>query len=66
MGEKSKNVETRAAGRPPEEAQSDDAEEQAAVILEDSEQRVGEGIVRSSDNGIDSRAGARDNDAKSG
>lgn len=35
-----KNVETRASGRPPEEAQSDNPEEQAEIILEDSEERT--------------------------
>jgi hypothetical protein len=34
-----KNVETRASGRPPEEAGSDDPEAQAQAILEDSEDR---------------------------
>ena len=34
-----KNVETRASGRPPEEAESDNPEEQARAILEDSEDR---------------------------
>jgi len=34
-----KNVETRASGRPPEEAESDDPEAQAEAILEDSEDR---------------------------
>jgi hypothetical protein len=35
-----KNVETRADGRPPEEAASDDPEEQAEAILEESEERL--------------------------
>jgi hypothetical protein len=34
-----KNVETRASGRPPEEADSDNPEAQAQAILEDSEDR---------------------------
>ena len=34
-----KNVGTRASGRPPEEAESDNPEEQAQAILEDSEDR---------------------------
>lgn len=38
-----KNVETRATGRPPEEAESDDPEEQARVILEESEDRTRRG-----------------------
>jgi hypothetical protein len=42
MGKSPKNVETRADGRPPEEAQSDDPEEQAEAILEDSEDRLEE------------------------
>ncbi|HEX3947879.1 MAG TPA: hypothetical protein VHW47_09240 [Acidimicrobiales bacterium] len=33
-------IETRASGRPPEEADSDDPEGQARAILEDSEGRV--------------------------
>ena len=36
-------VETRASGRPPEEAESDDPEEQARAILEDSEDRKKKG-----------------------
>jgi hypothetical protein len=36
-------VETRASGRPPEEAESDDPEEQARAILEESEERTKEG-----------------------
>ena len=38
-----KNVETRASGRPPEEAESDNPEEQARAILEDSEDRKNTG-----------------------
>jgi hypothetical protein len=38
-----KNVETRASGRPPEEAESDNPEEQARAILEDSEDRKNAG-----------------------
>ena len=40
MGKPPKNVETRADGRPPEEAGSDDPEEQAEAILEESEERL--------------------------
>jgi hypothetical protein len=40
MGKSAKNVESRADGRPPEEAESDDPEEQAEAILEDSEDRL--------------------------
>ncbi len=42
MGTSSKDVETRAEGRPPEEAESDDPEAQAAAILDDSEGRLEE------------------------
>jgi len=34
------HVESRASGRPPEERDSDDPEDQARVILEESEERV--------------------------
>lgn len=47
MGTPRENVETRAAGRPPEEARSDDPGEQAEVILNDSEERVREVADRS-------------------
>jgi hypothetical protein len=47
MGISPKNVETRADGRPPEEAGSDDPEEQAEAILEDSEDRLEEGAKES-------------------
>ena len=40
MGTSSKDVETRAEGRPPEEAASDDPKAQAAAILEDSQGRL--------------------------
>jgi hypothetical protein len=43
MEPRSKNVETRADGRPPEEADSENPEEQAEAVLEDSEKRVEEG-----------------------
>jgi hypothetical protein len=43
MGISPKNVETRADGRPPEEAGSDDPEEQAEAILEESEERLEQG-----------------------
>jgi hypothetical protein len=43
MGQPPKNVETRADGRPPEEAGSDDPEEQAGAILEESEERLEQG-----------------------
>jgi hypothetical protein len=42
MGTPSKNIESRAEGRPPEEAGSDDPEPQAAAILEESEERLEE------------------------
>jgi len=42
MGTSSNDVETRAEGRPPEEAASDDPEAQAAAILADSEGRLEE------------------------
>ena len=38
-----KNVETRASGRPPEEAASENPKEQAEAILEDSEDRLKQG-----------------------
>lgn len=47
----SKNVETRAEGRPPEEAESEDPEEQAEAILEESEARVESGARRSAPEG---------------
>jgi hypothetical protein len=47
MGTPRENVEARAAGRPPEEAQSDDPGEQAEVILEDSEERIRDVAERS-------------------
>jgi hypothetical protein len=50
MGTTPKNVETRAEGRPPEEAGSDDPEEQAEAILEDSENRLEEGAKESARN----------------
>jgi hypothetical protein len=43
MGTPWKNVETRAEGRPPEERQSDNPEEQAEAILDDSEERLEKG-----------------------
>jgi hypothetical protein len=43
MGTPSKNVETRAEGRPPEERQSENPEGQAEAILEDSEERLKKG-----------------------
>jgi hypothetical protein len=45
------NVGTRASGRPPEEAASDNPEEQARVILEDSEDRKKTGADPSEDDG---------------
>ena len=42
-------VSTRAGGRPPEEADSDDPEEQAQAILEESEDRVSERAEGSAD-----------------
>jgi hypothetical protein len=45
-----KNVETRADGRPPEEAESENPEEQAEAILEDSEDRLKQGAARSAAN----------------
>jgi len=46
-----KNVETRASGRPPEEAASDNPEEQARAILEDSEDRKKTGADQPEDDG---------------
>jgi hypothetical protein len=40
-------VESRASGRPPEEASSEDPEHQAEVILEESEERTFEGSEKS-------------------
>jgi hypothetical protein len=40
-------VVSRAGGRPPEEASSEDPEHQAEVILEDSEERTEEGADKS-------------------
>jgi hypothetical protein len=37
------NVTSRAGGRPPEELSSDDPEEQAEAILQESENRIAEG-----------------------
>jgi hypothetical protein len=42
VGTSSKDVETRAEGRPPEEAESDNPEAQAEAILDDSEGRLKE------------------------
>jgi hypothetical protein len=42
-----KNVETRADGRPPEEAGSDDPAGQAEAILEESEDRLEDGAIKS-------------------
>ena len=47
MGTTPKNVATRAEGRPPEEAASENPEEQAEAILEDSEDRLKQGARRS-------------------
>jgi hypothetical protein len=47
MGTSRKNVETRADGRPPEEAGSDDPEGQAEAILEESEDRLEDGAKNS-------------------
>jgi hypothetical protein len=47
MGTPPKNVETRADGRPPEEAGSDDPKGQAEAILEESENRVEDGAKES-------------------
>jgi hypothetical protein len=44
-------VESRASGRPPEERDSDDPEDQARVILEESEERVME-RERQSETGV--------------
>ena len=66
MAEVPKNVESRAAGRPPEEATSDDALEQAAAILGDSEERVEEGTERSAANSTEAHGTSRDTDVKSG
>jgi hypothetical protein len=50
MGTTRKNVQTRAEGRPPEEAASENPEEQAEAILEESEYRVQQGADRSAAN----------------
>jgi hypothetical protein len=50
MGTTPKKVATRAGGRPPEEAGSDDPEEQAEAILEDSENRLEKGAEESARN----------------
>jgi hypothetical protein len=42
-----KNVETRADGRPPEEAEAENPEQQAEAVLEDSEDRLENAIRRS-------------------
>lgn len=47
-----KNVETRADGRPPEGAESEDPEEQAEAILEDSEGRAERVAQRSEDKSV--------------
>jgi hypothetical protein len=50
MGATRKNVVTRAEGRPPEEAESENPEEQAEAILEESEDRMKQGADRSAAN----------------
>jgi hypothetical protein len=45
------DVATRADGRPPEEEASENPEEQAEAILEDSEDRLEEGAQRSAEGG---------------
>jgi hypothetical protein len=47
MGTSPKNIETRADGRPPEEAGSEDPEGQAEAILEESEDRLEDGATKS-------------------
>jgi hypothetical protein len=47
MGVPLKNIETRADGRPPEEAETENPEQQAEAILEDSEDRLENGMRRS-------------------
>jgi hypothetical protein len=47
------SVTTRAEGRPPEEASSDDPEHQAQVILEESEERTMERADEAIDEAID-------------
>jgi hypothetical protein len=47
MGTSPENVETRADGRPPEEAESEDPEGQAEAILEESEDRLEDGARKS-------------------
>ena len=49
MGTRSKKVEARAEGRPPEESGSEDPEAQAAAILDDSEQRLEAGAAKAID-----------------
>jgi hypothetical protein len=62
-----RDVASRAAGRPPEEAHSDDAEGQATAILEESEERVDDGAARSTGAGESLRStDCRDNGLKSG
>jgi hypothetical protein len=47
MGSSSKDVETRAEGRPPEEAESDNPKAQAEAILDESEDRLKEAAQKS-------------------
>ena len=47
MGSSSKDVETRAEGRPPEEAESDNPKAQAEAILDESEDRLEEAAQKS-------------------
>jgi hypothetical protein len=47
----SESVAARAGGRPPEESDSDDPEEQAHVILEESEDRIVDGAEKSAETG---------------
>jgi hypothetical protein len=50
-----RDVETRADGRPPEEAESENPKEQAKAILEDSEHRLESGAERSEGEGTSVR-----------
>ncbi len=61
-----KNVETRADGRSPEEAESENPEEQAEAILEDSEDRLKQGADRSRQMKSERCSYSMDNHLKSG
>jgi hypothetical protein len=70
MSTRPDKVESRADGRPPEEAESDSPEEQAEVILAESEERLEQGAARSIEKAQNGRSasegGSTGSDGKSG